>query len=311
MQKARTLEFWDRLYEQEQQQQNQQPSASVAAKEWILQPTPALLEQLAAQFPKPRHKPLRILEIGCGTSTLVRDLWVWRQQQPQAQQPDWHICATDVSAVGIQQITARDADVLQASGGTLEYRVLNAATPQPADWMQQGAWDVILDKGCLDTFLFRSKQPRGGQANYGALVRTVLDNMHGWLRDSDESVYMALSPRPKHKATRDYRGFSSVQRSAMDLATLRSGDIQGSTNHNNDRVFLYTCRKNPAYDPSVTTNAFGVEPTTVAETDTCAKCHMTFQAFRKGGKDGRSAAVWFRQWQGHVTHCPGLVLAKP
>ena len=98
MQNERTLRFWDDYHCENDE------------KEWILQPTNELIKQIALHVPQfppvqsskvengpikemtpircnigdfnylppQQHpkKPLRILEIGCGTSTLARDLWL-------------------------------------------------------------------------------------------------------------------------------------------------------------------------------------------------------------------------------------------
>ena len=279
MQNERTLQFWDNFYnDQEKQLSN--------TKEWILYPTDALVDQLLAYLP---DKPLRILEIGCGSSTLARDLWI-RHSSSDSEHP-MYILATDASPVCILQNQKRDDSVLQA--GHLEYAVLNIAEDH-SQYASQ--FDAILDKGCLDTFLFRSKQRGSGKKSYSPLVQTVLENVHSWLRD--DGVYFAMTPRPKLKSARDFTGFCSFERHNL-TGKAEKANLEGKE----ERTFLYMCRKNTQYDP---TRAFSVERELVKDDDVCQKCKGTFLEYRKGeALWGRGEAFWHREWKGHCIHCKG------
>jgi hypothetical protein len=321
MQKDGTIKFWDDFYVAQEDAEG-----ASCSKEWILEPSITLFQQLAEHLPKDRtsrpHKSLRILEIGCGTSSLGRELWLYikeerllncdiSQHTSCGSENNIHIWATDVSHVCIQQNRIRDAQCIEMSAGSFDYGVLNVAEPNPE---LCGQFDIILDKGCLDTFLFR----RGGSGNkpYGPLVRNVLDNIQSWLVDgcgisgvngnddgtSAAGVYIVLSPRKKLKSTRDYKGFSNHRRNELDLAVLNCGDLQGKL----ESVFLHQCRKNKAYSRSCR-DAFNVEKAVFADCDTCRSCETTFIEFRKGERMlGRGENFWFREWKGHCTHCTGL-----
>jgi hypothetical protein len=306
MQSEATLKFWDDFYEKQKQ------STEDPTKEWILKPTPDLLEQLVCHLPQ-RRSHLRVLEIGCGTSSLARELWLSFLQQrnesdDSSQESNIYLLATDVSEVCIHQCQERDASLLRDdtsnSDSGLEYGVLNAAESHPE---MQGKFDVIIDKGCLDTFLFRTKQRGSGQKPYGQLIRTVLDNIHSWLRSSstdnpdDSGVYLILTPRAKLKSARDYLGFSSFERHLLDVTNMSRGDLEGDDD--DERIFLYKCRKNTLYSPSCT-EAFGIDNRPIADQDTCQTCMLTFVDFRKGEELlGRGEAFWFRQFKGHCSHC--------
>ncbi len=131
-----------------------------------------------------------ILEIGCGTSTLVRDLKRYiEERHPMI---DVHACGTDVSKICIDINTKRDCSDIQTNivideningldkqiqpRGSLWYEVLNALDGEPS----QRNWDLIIDKGCLDTFLFRSRSRGSRNKNYPECLRILLDNVHGW-----------------------------------------------------------------------------------------------------------------------------------
>jgi SAM-dependent methyltransferase len=233
MQSERTLRFWDDYYN------SQEPSSP--DKEWILQPSQPLLERLSQCLEKRGN--CRILEIGCGTSSLGRELWKYMRVNTPAgeeQESSVHLLATDVSEVCIRLNQDRDSGLIdQGENASIEYKVLNITESHPE---LEGKFDFILDKCCLDTLLFRSRQ-RGGE-----LVRSVIDNIQSWL--SEEGVYVILSPRSKFKMIRDYAGFSSVERFELDPAKMQRGYLEGEKDETGS-IYLHVSRKNPAYSSSV------------------------------------------------------------
>jgi hypothetical protein len=246
--------------------------------------------------------PLRILEIGCGTSTMARDLWHYIQQEEDG---GVYMCVTDVSPVCIQVNQERDESLLangdgdQKPSSSLEYRALNVLDEQPHDKLP---WDVILDKGCLDTFLFRSRQ-RGENAVYTNLLQKVLDNLWRWM--ADDGVYLLISPRSRIRAVRDYAGFASVERHPLGNASkgaLVGKDKEGKPQNNPGYIFV--CRKNTAYVIGKT-SAFTTNHRELPQDDAeCPHCGMTFFEFRKAeAVDGRGVVFWTREWKGHCIHC--------
>jgi SAM-dependent methyltransferase len=226
MQNERTLRFWDKFYESED------PSTD---KEWMLQPSQALLQRLSQCLEK--KASYRILEIGCGTSSLGRELGKYMRTNPPAgeDQPSVYVLATDVSEVCIRLNQERDAGLLdQGENTSLEYKVLNIVESHPE---LEGKFDLILDKCCLDTLLFRTRQ-RGGE-----LIRSVVDNIQSWL--SEDGVYVILSPRSKFKMVRDYAGFSSVNRFELNPAEMQRGYLEGKKDETGS-MYLHVSRKNPA-----------------------------------------------------------------
>jgi SAM-dependent methyltransferase len=291
MQNDRTLRFWDNFYE------SQEPSSD---KEWVLQPSEPLLQRISQCLEK--KSSIRILEIGCGTSSLGRELWKHMRANPSVgeEEPSVHLLATDVSEICIRQNQERDSGLLDQvlEKGSIEYKVLDITEPHPE---LEGKFDFILDKCCLDTFLFRSRQ-RAGPQTYGKLIRCVIDNIHSWL--CKEGVYVILSPRTKFKTVRDYVGFSSVERYELDPAELQRGYVEGKE-AKPDCIFLYVCRKNPAYSPS-TEEAFPClhDHQQPQDEDSCQICGVTFVKFRNGeGLAGSRGAWWHRKWKGHIAHC--------
>lgn len=169
----------------------------------------------------------RILEIGCGNSRLAIELWTYilhlqklLEDAPSDRLTDEgiHDCSrqqikngihllrrriqfwsSDVSDVCIKQNQRRDFNILKKSNAVddeysasfdsnnqfFQYCVINLTQPHPE---LENKFDLILDKGCLDTFLFRSKN-RGasGQKCYAALIQTVLDNIQSWLKNADDN----------------------------------------------------------------------------------------------------------------------------
>lgn len=162
--------------------------------------------------------PLRVLEIGCGTSSLSAALCAYWDQQCQQQQSHrykqrqpqnvLHVLATDVSQVCIQQQKEdleRQQQQQLADGvnngvtkwTVLDYQVLNITDTNDASLLLDQAFDLILDKGCLDTCLFRSKQP-------AVWLDAVVARLHSWLK-RPTGVYIILTPRSKLKAVQQQR----------------------------------------------------------------------------------------------------------
>lgn len=287
MQNERTWQFWDEYYATQDKK----------AQEWILEPTIELLERLAEHMPA-HSRTIHILEIGCGTSVLAREFGKLLLQKNN----DAHMLATDISPVCIDFNRQRDEILIlrettsSPHDGQFEYRTLNALEQHPE---LHNSFDIILDKGCLDTFAFRSKQ-RGQNQPYAPLIRTVLDNIHSWLKQ--DGVYWVLTPRQKFRAVRDLRGFQSVQR--VDVGSMRRGELVSTQ----EGTFLHVCRKNESYSANPAEIAFDREDDDliINDTSSCSKCHLTFYDFRKGERQ-RGEAVWLRQWKGHCRHCKRVV----
>lgn len=293
MQNERTLEFWDTYHKENE------------AKEWILQPSTDLLEVLRTHcnFQRNEDSPSSnlLLEIGCGTSTLARDFWKHLIHKSQEDQRNFFMIATDVSPACIQSNMDRDALLLEPTDGhTLEYRMLNVINPSTKEEEESLSCNVILDKGCLDTFLFRSRNRGGSNTSYGSILQSLLDNVWKWMKD--DGVYLLVSPRAKVKAVRDYSGFRSVER--HPLPTISRGDLVGKKN--DTPGYVYVCRKNTDYVIGKSPAFAGVldkkeVPSDMAQ---CPKCGITFVDLRMGeAVDGRGATYWSRQWKGHCLHC--------
>jgi Methyltransferase domain len=302
MQRQGTLQFWDDYH------------ADHTRQEWISKPSDEVLKMIFEQFHNHGNNhfddhnnisdPLTVLEIGCGTSTLVRDVKGYFETQYRKQQicRNIHACGTDVSPICIDHLCQRDRHhvMLQnhhhQNNGQLEYKVLNVVDNDASTLHK---WDLILDKGCIDTFLFRSRQ-RGPNADYNDLIQRVLDNLHSWLRSHSGGLYMFISPRTKIKAVRDYQGFSSIHRYTLPPHSLST--LEG-TNH--DSGYLFVCAKNNNYIPGISLPFRRQSNQQTPKDDTiCQHCGVSFLRFRKGESlQTRGAAIWMRQWEGHCKHC--------
>ena len=205
--------------------------------------------------------------------------------------------------------------------------------------INESKWDVILDKGVIDTFLFRSKS-RGEKHIYTPILEKVLNNVWYLMssltkenNDNDnsdtsmenESLFIVISPRSKLKAIRDYSGFIKVERHQLiqqqsSMGELVSGN-KNSSNKNNKNTkkksksssaasaYVYVCHKNEKYNKDehpTYKNDYRNLPTDDA---ICPHCGITFHDFCNGqnvlkDKEGRDGVVhWTRQWKGHCIHC--------
>jgi hypothetical protein len=393
MQKGRTLDFWDAFYENELRQaahnvryqqdrredeggdlsDNEQNENAATlplhhtTKEWILQPSEAVLELLCRQLVSPRRRMgsihdcvaterrerdrsgcggsssmmtiMRYIEIGAGTSCLSRAMFRYllgngrRDAGPrknhvvenhhddghhlpganQQQQRRLSALVTDVSAVCIEQNRQRDVSFLEEAGSSFRYSTLNIEAAPRSDLCR--SFDFVLDKGCLDTFLFWTRH-RGGRRKE-LLMKKVLDNLYMMLKTEAHCCLLILSPRSKMRPLREHPGFvcekHKLDRAALGLAAADLSD--GNKIGDRAAIYLYACRRRPGYDPSVAPPPPVPLPYTscdgglLCDDDACPSCAMTFLSFRGGHQslEGRGKHVWLRQWTGHKAHCKGVV----
>jgi SAM-dependent methyltransferase len=176
MQREKTIQFWDNYHDEND------------SEEWISKPGEELLEMIFDRIYDGKTKEnlfpchqqcFSILEIGCGTSTLVRDL----KRYIEERLPTIEVvaCGTDASKVCVAVNTERDCHNDSPSEtserrGSLWYEVLNVLDGAPS----RKNWDLIIDKGCLDTFLFRSRHRGTHNKTYPESLRILLDNLHVW-----------------------------------------------------------------------------------------------------------------------------------
>jgi SAM-dependent methyltransferase len=329
MQKDRTLQFWDDYHKRNDD------------KEWISTPGEELLAMICrrgrlfetADCLKNQdgailhpERSFRILEIGCGTSTLVRDLKAYMERHLHDSSTRIFACGTDVSPVCIDHCRQRDHDLIAESHGSLHYEVLNIleaddGTLDGVGGTRHEPFDVILDKGCVDTFLFRSRL-RGESGVYPDCLRRAFDNLHSWMGTS--SCYMVISPRSKLKALRDYAGFESVQRHPLPPESScaaeivkgggRNDDSDGDSNDDNHKSsysqgpqgYLYVCHKSETYTAGKTSPFRTNHRDLPGDDNQCNRCHTAFYDFRRGeAVEGRGLVFWAREFRNHCIHCKG------
>mmetsp|Transcript_3041 Transcript_3041/g.4094 ORF Transcript_3041/g.4094 Transcript_3041/m.4094 type:complete len:320 (-) Transcript_3041:102-1061(-) len=318
MQSPRTLKFWDDYHTQTVGNQEVDQ-----AQEWILRPTPALLGELLERcIPKDYEQKksdtmISVLEIGCGTSTMARDMLVfWEEHMKELHKGIYlHVLATDVSSVCIDYSKNRDQKLLQNQGrsSSLEYSTLNAVEPaaeERAILERRGPFDLIFDKGGLDTFLFRSRH-RGRDDSDQTVVGTVLHNICSWLKSST-GIYTTMTTRSKIKLLRDYRGFREIQRMKLTQKLAASGELESKSSKNKPEnmkqieYYAHICVKIDLDN----SHDVGLKGTRVSEqtpdTDVCPQCLIAFISFRGGQSlKEQGAHAWDRKWNGHKTHCKG------
>jgi SAM-dependent methyltransferase len=273
MQSEKTIAFWNDYHEQE------------SAKEWILVPSDSLLTSLAKELPA---EDPRVLEIGCGSSALAKELYLKTKGR---------YVVTDVSAICIESNKSRDQQVLHESNGNLSYSVLNVLLAEEKSPVQDN-FDMVLDKGCLDTFLFRSRQQVQTE-----LVRKLLDNVHCWLADGGK--YLVLSPRSKLAQLRDYKGFKTTTRRKMDDSNAVLGDLDGRSSKK-EAVYMHVCVKDSSYIPGIgrAYDDLVDAPSLFQDDSCCGGCGVSFLCFRGGeGISGKGEACWRRKWGNHQVHC--------
>ena len=319
MQKEGTLRFWDEYH------------GNNTNKEWILHPTDTLLQSVAQQIPAFHQEVggmIRILEIGCGTSTFARDLWLYLLQKSSDQQKNLvvHVCATDISPVSIEFCRDRDQKWIHDAtddSSRLEYKCLDVLMNEEGTFPPLQHWDLILDKGCLDTLLFRSRRQRGENRKYPQCLEALLNNIWSWLVPNN-GVYLLLSPRKKNLALKDFAGFVSVCRLPLDSPQQAALVPARGEKKNVDTVVemdnkpkrkpverqcthAWICRKDLSYVPDQDAcwqNGRLTADSLPPKDSICPKCKISFDAFRQGSDNSeRENAYWGRVWKQHQNHC--------
>ena len=300
--------------------------------EWIVPNSPGLLDTILSLFPLPTSETtdrddarndssaINVLEIGCGVSqlsiSLLRRVLLKKKESASEllEHPPHAFVATDVSPVCIEHNITRDgtfiSTLLPKNDGSLRYEFLDVLNEQVLASSSIRKYNVILDKGTLDTFLFRSKRTKKGSSIHPPLLTPLLNNIHRWLLPGCGSKYIIISPRSKIKSVRDFKGFASVRRTKVDTATLDGNDVVLVKSNNKEaarsksEVYLYECIKNDKYKPDVDEPYSSMGCNSNSDDETCGKCGLSFKEFR-GNVDvlDQGEAVWARRWKNHCAHC--------
>ena len=219
-QKVKTKDYWDSFYSSlpsdggiNSTKVQNLGETSPSELEWIV-PHSAVLETISGLCPPSiqdrSHVPVSVnaLEIGCGVSqlslTLLRRLLL--SQDADRRDVRYFFVATDVSPICIEHNRTRDDSFmtsLNIAHGSLSYELLDVLDDKLSS-AHDRKYDLILDKGTLDTFLFRSKRKQKGSSSHPPLLKPLLNNIHRWLRTGCGSKYVIISPRPKIKSLRDF-----------------------------------------------------------------------------------------------------------
>lgn len=315
MQRTKTVDFWN---EHHQRKTNQEwivrPSSNTLIQKLIPLLVPIVQETRNEEIEeksngednidKNKSQPSLLLEIGCGTSQLGKEIYSLLNRQGR-------FVITDVSPICIERSKVRDKKLIQESNGNFNYQVLDAASCTDTS-LDGHLFHLLLDKGCLDTFLFRSERKV-----QNILVENLLNRVHAWMIQ----YYLVISPRSKIKTLRDFQGFKNVERFILDddLADLEGvkeaeSGLEGKmtmdelstinttpVSEEQKQVYLFICTKNNDYVPGVGA-AFVDCYEKNANEDlelTCRSCTLLFDNFCLGLPMKKRV----RQWKGHRLHC--------
>ncbi|KAL7466967.1 hypothetical protein ACHAXS_007233 [Conticribra weissflogii] len=312
--------------------------------EWIAPNSPPLLDMVLDAFPghskivqRDSDLRIRVIEIGCGVSQLSRSLLEHAIKRREMSHPRtssfYSFVASDVSSVCLERNLARDAPFISSlqatksspAGDSLSYEaldILRGITNNGGSQSLGGKFHVCLDKGTLDTFLFRSKRIKKGTSPHPPLLIPLLNNVHQILMNGCNSKYIIISPRSKIKSVRDFKGFASVKRRILrsnlvgDLFLLEAndkkntdmGDGKGNINKSkksSSNVYMYECTRNDFYKPGIDC-PFRDAGAPADDESFCMTCGVTFREFRGNVEIFNQGEVcWARRWRGHCIHCRG------
>ena len=346
-QNSKAINFWNDYYDS---QHNLPSDKTDGNKEWIVHHDSIVILELLkshlSSFKKIEEEDgiisRNIVEIGCGTSCLSRSLIQHlvngstiqnkNTKNEMGENFNFKITATDVSSVCIEQNRTRDQTFINnIKPHTLEYQVFDViagnSSTSGMSKLQENNVDMVLDKGCLDTFLFRGGSYRKDEYSHHPLLTKLLHNIHHILKKDDCSKYIVISPRSKIKALRDFKGFCKVDRiklrTSLDgqsdvyvqSADLEHGNGKDQMRNNNNTeikpgyVYVYVCLVNSNYEPSdhiEPYNSKHFDTSLFPDSSECPKCNISFAQFRSfEDVNHRGKVFWARRWKAHCIHCKG------
>ena len=322
-QKSKTIDYWDDFYSSVPSADLNEPASEL---EWIV-PNSFVLDTILSIFPTQSQAPrnartknydVRLLEVGCGVSRLSISLLQRLLLYCQGINTNSHdiyfrynFVATDVSSVCIEHNRERDsayASSICNGRHRFSYEVLNVLSYDASSPHNQ-QYDMILDKGTLDTFLFRSKRTNKGSTAHPTLLTQLLNNVHRWLRCGCDAKYVIISPRAKIKSIRDFNGFARVRRIKLDTTASSNDVVLVKGNGENSKlpkseVYLYECIKNDSYHPTRDAPYRDVIICNTRDESLCSTCGISFKEFL-GKVDSRDQGevAWERRWKNHCVHC--------
>jgi SAM-dependent methyltransferase len=219
---------------------------------------------------------MRVLDIGCGTSPLSLELLHHITIAHPAVETT--ALALDLSEAAIQHLKSAHPHP------SITYSTCDLTTPELRT-KASGQWDVVLDKGTSDTFLYRT------DTRLSTTILTQLyTDINGML--SPDGVYCIVTPRKSGGFVPILRRFFDVTRQELP----RAGGLLDHTDEDARKV-VYLFRGKRKEVP-LTSND---EADDLA--DTCTKCQITREDFESSnsGKKSRMAA----KWKKHLHHCKG------
>ena len=328
-QKRSAVDFWNSYHKKS--------DASGVPKEWIARDTSYLLDLIAGLVVDDEEQEggchsarrtlaIRIIEIGCGTSTLSRSLLSHlRRRRGQlaasstSSPVSYHIVATDVSEVCIQNNRDRDGAFIGSLADdavdTLRYETLDALSTSctgDAKLFSKGSlYDIVLDKGCLDTFLFRNSRGNKSTDRHPPLLAALLFNVSKMLQQGGK--YIVISPRRRIPSLAQFVGFKN-DITKLEVEARSVGDLEGNQGDNpSAKAYVFVCKRARDIDigdrldpPSENSSMFRdtSELSLISDESICEGCGLTFAIFRGDEPlTGRGEMRWFRKWKGHKQHC--------
>jgi len=150
-QPVKAAKYWDLVFSGGEGGDELQPT------EWLLNVTSASFSISSILSPI-RTRPKRILELGCGDSGLGEMLFEHFNSENDPSAAPASVTCLDISSSAIRKLTEKKESRLcprnPLASENLVYMVGNALSLPPSF---ESSFDLVIDKGCLDTFKFRSK----------------------------------------------------------------------------------------------------------------------------------------------------------
>lgn len=265
---SKAARFWDAWF-----RELEPKGEADSQREWIIDP-----EAVVRLLPWAVKEPLeQILEVGCGGSALgehIQNAFVAAE-----------VVGIDISPVAVELSSNR-----YAGRSGLSFRCMDALNLSFAD----ESFDMVIDKGLLDTLQFRRKY-KENRPQRERLLREV----HRVLRPG--GVYLIITPKARIQFLRDAVPWREVKK--FDGSVTPSGGkgcfLDGG--HVKEHAYAHAC-----YKAIVTAEVSGPQGSPVSEMSEFQKSEPCRHCGVARWPRYKSEACWIK----HVAWCEGLQTAS-
>jgi SAM-dependent methyltransferase len=274
-QAERAARFWDEYYTEGESPPNTSESETVRSKchEWICSPD-EFLHLLPLPTNLASEKVYRVLEIGCGDSTLAETIYLRNPERI-------YYLGLDISPQVIssmkkkhQHLCAQGLGDMNESVPGLSFEVANILDIN-SEMCLPNSFNLIIDKGTSDTMQYRAPKD-----DCKILLNKLFTKVHDLLLPG--GAYIIITPKYTVKSLR-----TTVSWDVNRVALKNCSEVALDNMSNKEVVYAHICTKNMETEESVASPQ---------EWLTCPQCHKSRESMQLRGE----------KWRIHRKHCKGV-----